>query len=229
MEQNILVIAAHPDDEVLGCGGTIAKHAASGNNVYILILAEGITSRDANRQDQLRTDELNRLRQEAALVAAHLGAKGVYFGGFPDNRMDSVDLLDIIKVIEQYADKIQPDIVYTHNRSDVNIDHQVTHDAALAAFRSLPGSKVQQLLFFEVLSSTEWQCTPAPVFWPNYYVDVSDFLQVKCEAMKIYTSELREWPHPRSCRALEMQAALRGSAIGVDAAEGFVIGRMIWR
>jgi len=224
----ILIIAAHPDDEVLGCGGTIAKHLQNGDEVHVLILAEGVTSRDEVRERESRAGELSQLAQAAQEAGRILGVKSVELYDFPDNRMDSVDLLDVVKVVERAIDKYKPDMVYTHHAGDVNIDHRIVHQAVVTACRPLPGQCVKTLLFFEVPSSTEWQIPgSAPAFLPNYFVDISDCLDKKFQALKAYESEIRSWPHPRSLTAVEHLARWRGSMVGVEAAEGFVLGRKL--
>ncbi len=228
MSKTVCVIAAHPDDEVLGCGGAIAKHIQQGDDVHVLIMSEGITSRDQDRNVEKRSDELSDLVSAAQEANKILGSTSLAFSQFPDNRMDSVDLLDVVKVVEGFFNDKNPKIVYTHHFSDVNIDHQTVHNAVVTAARPLPGSQLESVLFFEVLSSTEWQVAGnQKYFQPNWFVDISDTVNKKCDAMKVYNTELREWPHPRSVRGLEALASLRGCTIGVDAAEAFVLGRKI--
>lgn len=224
----VLIIAAHPDDEVLGCGGTIARHVQSRDEVHVLILAEGLTSRDKERERDKRADELSALAQAAREAGRILGVQSVELHDFPDNRMDSLELLDVVKVIEAAIDKYKPDAVYTHHAGDVNIDHRIVHQAVVTACRPLPGQCVKTLLFFEVLSSTEWQ-TPgsAPAFMPNYFVEISDFLDKKLKALEAYRNEMRDWPHPRSLKAVEHLARWRGASAGVEAAEGFILGRKL--
>ena len=156
-QSRALVVAAHPDDEVLGCGGTIARLAAEGWAVHILILAEGATSRSDTRDTERDADALSALARSAHEAAGIMGAAGVELEGFPDNRMDGVDLLDIVKRIEARIADHRPAMLLTHSACDVNIDHRRTHDAAIAATRSKPGASVRELLFFETLSSTEWR------------------------------------------------------------------------
>jgi len=161
--QSLLVVAAHPDDEVLGCGGTIARLAQQQAQVSVLFVADGVSARD--RAD---TSELERRQTAANQAAQCLGIQSVIFGNFPDNRLDSVDLLDIVKPIEKAIAQYQPDLVLTHHAGDVNIDHQRVHQAVVTACRSQPGHPVKTLLFFEVQSSTEWQpLGSAPTFAPN--------------------------------------------------------------
>ncbi|YAG11728.1 GlcNAc-PI de-N-acetylase [Nostoc sp. DSM 114161] len=226
MGKKVLVIGAHPDDEVLGCGGTIAKHIQQGDRVDVLILAEGATSRTPQRDRQKLQNELSALAEAAHQASEILGVTSLKLHDFPDNRMDSCNLLDIIKVIEQEIIKYQPDTIYTHHNGDVNIDHRRIHEAVITATRPIPGSTVKTLLFFEVASSTEWQ-TPgsAPAFTPNWFVDISETLSLKLKALVVYESEMRPWPHARSMEALEHLARWRGASVGLKAAEAFVLGR----
>lgn len=148
--QKVLVVAAHPDDEVLGCGATIAIHSERGDQVSVLIMAEGATSRLSKRERSVVMMELTELNSAAQVANSILGVKRLNLLDFPDNRMDSVDLLDVIKVIETEINEWQPDIVYTHHVGDVNIDHRVIHDAVIAATRPLPGRKLQTVLFLRL-------------------------------------------------------------------------------
>lgn len=226
--KSILIIAAHPDDEVLGCGGTIAKHVRSGDKVHILILSEGATSRSAVRDRDEWNTELSLLAQAADKASKILGVSTTTLENFPDNRMDSCDLLDIVKVIEETIHKMQPEIVYTHHMGDLNIDHQCIHKAVITACRPIPGHSVKFLLFFEVPSSTEWQIpNSAKSFTPNCYVNITNTLDLKMEALYAYQIEMRQWPHPRSLEAIKHLAHWRGASIGVDAAEAFMVGRQI--
>lgn len=224
-QRSVLVVAAHPDDEVLGVGGTIAKLAASGRRVDILILGEGATS----RFDQRAAADpalASALTDAARRAAARLGTTHVSFLGLPDNRFDSVSLLDVIKPIEDLIAKINPEIVFTHHGGDLNIDHAVTHRAVLTATRPVPGSGVRAVYAFEVPSATEWafqQFTPA--FAPNVFVDIETTLAVKLAAMAEYEAESRPFPHPRSPEIITALARLRGSAAGVAAAEAFCLVR----
>ena len=225
---NILVVAAHPDDEVLGCGGTIAKYSQQGDIVHVIILAEGVTSRDTQRSLEKRQHELSALTQAAHQASEILGVASLTLHDFPDNRMDSCDLLDVVKVIEQAIDQYRPEIIFTHHNSDVNIDHRRIHEAVVIATRPIPGRVVNTLLFFEIASSTEWQTHgSASAFAPNWFVDISDTLSLKLKALEVYQSEMRPWPHARSITALEYLARWRGANVGVEAAEAFVLGRNI--
>jgi len=223
----VLVVAAHPDDEILGCGGAMARHVREGDEVHVMIMAEGLTSRSgfdaAGGQGELA--ELARVAQAAN---SRLGITEVSLHGFPDNRMDSVDRLDVTKVIEEKIASFAPALVYTHHAGDMNIDHRVIHDAVNTACRSTPGHPVRTLLYFEVPSSTEWQIPgSAPVFAPTWFVDISATLDAKLAALHEYEMEMRDWPHPRSYKAVEHLARWRGATIGADAAESFILGRMV--
>lgn len=228
--KTVLVVAAHPDDELLGCAGTIARHVRAGDEVHIAILAEGSTSRDQQRNAASRGAELNALVESAQAAGRTLGVHSVECLGLPDNRLDSVDLLDVVKAVEALIVRRRPNIVYTHHVGDVNIDHEIVHRAVYTACRPIPGHAVERLLAFETVSSTEW--TPAAsgvAFMPNWFVDISSTLDAKLAALAAYESEMRDWPHPRSLRAIEHLARWRGATIGVDAAEAFVLMRHVDR
>lgn len=220
-----LVIAAHPDDEVLGCGGTIARLAGDGKPVFIAILGEGATSR-YDRRDEADSAEVATLRDDCRRVASHLGAKDVFTFGLPDNRFDSVPLLDVVKLIERVVADVAPDVVYTQHGGDLNVDHTVTFRATLTATRPMAGAAVRAVYAYEVASSTEWAFAQFdPPFRPQRYVDISATLDRKIEAMQMYESESRPAPHPRSPEALRALAARRGSEVGFRAAEAFAVVR----
>lgn len=228
MSNTILVVAAHPDDEVLGCGATIARHAKAGDQVHVLILAEGLTSRSAQRDRNQAAGALSELAQAAEAANQLLGVASLQLHDFPDNRMDSLDRLDVIKAVEAAIDQHRPQLVYTHHAGDVNIDHRRIHEAVVTACRPTPNLPVDTLLFFEVASSTEWQTAGSgPAFLPNWFVDVTKTLELKLRALEAYRSEMRAWPHARSLEALEHLARWRGATVGVGAAEAFVLGRRL--
>ena len=224
----VLVVAAHPDDEVLGCGGTIARHADAGDQVQVLIVAEGATSRQEQRDRLQANDELSALAQAAQKAGSILGAAGVEILDLPDNRLESLDRLDLIKRLEQRIDRHQPHVVYVHHAGDVNVDHRRLHEAVITACRPTPGQPVRRLLSFEVASSTEWQPPgSAPSFQPNWFVDITSQWPRKREALAAYASEMRAWPHARSIEALEHLARWRGAQVGVEAAEAFCLLRQL--
>ncbi len=221
--KNVLVIAAHPDDEVLGCGATIAKHAAHGDEVTIVILAEGARSRGQKGADK----QIAELKQIAARSAKILGVKKLITKDFPDNEMDTVSELKVTKVIEDIIRSVKPNIVYTHHRSDVNVDHRRIFESVVVATRPQPGQTVEQVFSFEVASSTEWQLASTRQFEPNWFVDVTSTWDKKIEALECYAGELRPWPHARSIEAIKAQLKWRGATVGVEAAEAFMLLRGI--
>jgi LmbE family N-acetylglucosaminyl deacetylase len=226
MTQSILVLAAHPDDEVLGCGGTIAKFSDEGVAVHVAFLADGVFSRAG--EEKAQRSELVSRRGAAQKACDILGVRSVSFGDFPDNRMDTIPLLQITQAVEALIVKHQPQTVFTHHAGDVNIDHRRLHDAVVTACRPQRGYPVKTLLCFEVPSSTEWQLPgSAPAFAPNWFVDISVTLARKVAALDAYAEELRAWPHPRSLQGVEHLAHWRGATVGVDAAEAFMLGRQL--
>lgn len=213
----VLVIAAHPDDEILGPGGTLARHANDGEAVHVLIVAEGATAREGG-------GDVDALKAAAAGAAKAIGIETPLMLGLPDNRLDTMALLDVIQPIEAAVREIAPATVYTHHGGDLNVDHRIVHQAVVTACRPLPGSTVKKLYGFETLSSTEWT-TPAmgPAFNPTHFVDITETLAAKKTALECYKTEMRPFPHPRSMEAVEALARLRGSHAGLEAAEAFEI------
>lgn len=218
----VLVVAAHPDDETLGAGGSIARFTAAGRPVSWLVLGEGTTSRSSAGV----ADHLEAQAAECRTAAAILGVQDVQQDAFPDNRFDAVDLLDVVKVVEAAIDRVRPTLVLTHHGHDLNVDHRRTHDAVVTATRPLPGSPVATVLAFEVVSSTEWAFGRAP-FTPNVFIDISATLDAKLRAVRAYRSELRAAPHPRSPEGVAAWAAARGATAGVAAAEAFELVRAV--
>jgi LmbE family N-acetylglucosaminyl deacetylase len=200
---------------------------ADGDDVHMVIMAEGLTSR-STFDGTNRREELSALAQAAHAANAVLGVSELTLLQLPDNRMDSVDRLDVIKAVESKMADFAPDRIYTHHAGDVNIDHRIIHEAVNTACRPLPGHSVRGLLYFEVASSTEWQIPgSAPAFLPNWFVDITETLPSKIEALHLYESEMRDWPHPRSFSAVEHLARWRGATVGTQAAESFMLGRLI--
>ena len=216
----VLVFAAHPDDELLGLGGTIRRIVNEGVEAHAVILAEGLTSRAAKRSDA-DFSELKELQDDARKAAKIVGYKSIDFCGFPDNRMDGTELLDIIKVISMYVEKYKPDTIFTHHHGDLNIDHRITCEAVLTACRPVGDYYVKKIYAFETPSSTEWNFTYSKSFNPNVYFDVTDTLQAKVDGMSCYRTEKTVYPHPRSSEALFALGKYRGSNIGVELAEAF--------
>ena len=217
----IVVVAAHPDDEVLGCGGTIALHVERGAEVHVIFVADGVSSRGSATGISER--------QDAALeVSKILGYVEPTFLQLLDNQLDTLPLLEIVQKLETIFRRIRPTIVYTHHGSDLNIDHQLVHSAVLTACRPIPDQSVHTIYSYEVVSSTEWSSPEQGVqFRPVRYVDISSCVEKKLQALHCYSDEMRLFPHPRSIEAVEALGRLRGSEVGVEFAEAFGLIRQI--
>ncbi|QXD14294.1 PIG-L family deacetylase [Rhodocaloribacter litoris] len=224
----VLVIAAHPDDEVLGCGGTLARLADEGHTVHVAILGEGITSRHSRREDA-DPAAVAALRAHSRAAARALGVPEPQFFDLPDNRFDTVPLLDLVKCIEGLIDAVRPEVVFTQHGGDLNIDHARVYRATLTATRPMVGTPVQRVLAYEIPSSTEYAFGQfAPAFRPTVFVDITATLERKLAAMACYESEARPYPHPRSPEALRAIARRWGSVCGRAAAEAFMLVRAIY-
>jgi len=223
--RKVLVIAAHPDDEILGCGGTIARLSKKGYEIHVLILGEGIASRDDIRDRQKRESEILTLKKQTKETNKILGVKQVFHHDFPDNRFDTVPFLDIVKVIEKIKNQIKPDIIFTHYERDLNIDHQITYRALITATRPLEEETVKEIYSFEIPSSTEWSYPLS--FSPNMFYDISETIDVKIKALKEYKSELKKYPYPRSLEGVELTAKNWGMKVGLNYAEAFKTVRII--
>lgn len=221
MFQTILVVAAHSDDEALGCAGTIARHVQDGDRVHIVFLTDGVGARGEGGDEALA-------RKMASQQAAELiGATSVTQFTLPDNRIDSVPLIEVVQLIENCANTLAPDIVYTHHGGDLNIDHRLCYQAVLTAFRPVPGQTVHSIYGFEVASSTEWSFSTPNPFLPSHYVDITQTLQTKLQVLKAYHEEMHPFPHARSEEAVVALAKWRGASIGCAAAEAFITIRTI--
>ena len=220
--KNILVVAAHPDDEALGCGGTIAKHVSEGDNVYSIFMSDGVKSR-ANYTEI----KINSRMEASKLAQSILGIKNSYFFEFEDNKMDKIALLDVVQKIEPIIHDLKPSIIYTHYHNDLNVDHQITHKAVMTACRPIPNFSVKEIYGFEVLSSTEWSSAYHSSFNPKTFVDISKHFKIKIEALKAYEEEMRDPPHTRSIKHAEVLAQHRGFNVGIFLAEAFEVYRMI--
>jgi LmbE family N-acetylglucosaminyl deacetylase len=222
--RRVTVFVAHADDEVLGCGGTIRRHILDGDEVSIFIFADGETSRGSSDVEAA----IDQREGSARAAADLLGVRSVFIHRLPDNRLDTIPLLDLARLAEKHIAEVRPDIVYTHHAGDLNVDHRRVHEAVVTACRPQGDISVRRLLFFEIPSSTEWQAPfAAPAFTPNWFVDISTVLEEKMEALKVYESEMRPWPHPRSYEGVVHLARWRGAMVGREAAEAFMLGREI--
>jgi len=223
--KKILIVAAHPDDEILGCGGTVARLVKQGHEADVLILGEGITSRDDVRDRDQRRSELEDLKQHVYKANRIIGIKDIILKDLPDNRFDSLPLLDVVKIIDKVKKDKKPDIIFTHYPNDLNIDHGITYRAVITAARPLWGETVKEIYSFEVASSTEWNFPLS--FSPDTFFDVSEFLGLKLKALKEYKVEMRDARHPRSIEGVELQARLWGVKTGMRYAEAFKAVRVL--
>jgi N-acetylglucosamine malate deacetylase 1 len=222
MNKTILIIAAHADDEVIGCGGTIARHVADGDIVHAVFLADGVSSRAG-------VDKRESAKREAAAATAHkiLGIAGTSYCGLPDNRLDSLALLDVVQLLEARIHTLKPEVIYTHHYGDLNVDHRVTHQAVMTACRPIPTQSVREIYTFEVMSSSEWATPGNKPFLPNYYIDISNYLSTKLSALEAYKIEMRDTPHSRNIDHIQHLALHRGQSVGMNAAEAFMIMRVL--
>lgn len=221
MSKQIVVVAAHPDDETFGLGGTIVHHVQQGDSVSVLILADGVTARH-------NATELQQAATRKACAA--LGVDDVRFVGLPDQRLDGLPLLEVIGPIDELFQELQPQVVYTHHRGDANQDHRTVFAATLVAARPVGSNPVERVLCYEMASSTEWG--PPFTEWaflPNVFVDISATLEAKLKAVEAYRetfqSEVKAFPHPRSPEAVRIYAQQRGITVGMAAAEAFALVR----
>ena len=214
--KSVLVFAAHPDDETLGCAGTIAKHNHQGDKVNVIILADGESSREGSKKSHIIK------RQNMAIQALKiLGVKDIHFLQFPDNQLDKVPQLEIIKKVEATFKKINPDIVYTHYSEDLNIDHRITNSITMVLCRPQNKIAVKKVISYEVLSSTDWSFSSTKHFSPNYFVNISEFIDKKIEASNCYSSEMHQPPNTRSIDHIKLLAKHRGATVGYQYAEAF--------
>lgn len=218
----VLVIAPHPDDEVLGCGGTIVKHVSRGDEVYLCIVTKAYPP-------EWSEDEIKSRKEEVLRVNEILGIRKTRFLDFPTVKLDTVPQKELDEAITRVANEVQPEVVYIPHRGDVNKDHRLVFEAAMVAVKPKLGSAIKQVLSYETLSETEWAAPFVEnAFVPNVYVDISDTLEVKLKAMSEYRLELKEFPHPRSLEAISALAKIRGASVGVKAAEAFMLVREMW-
>ena len=228
--KRILIVVAHPDDELLGLGATmnklITEHSCF---VRVVILGEGITSRSDKRDLLKHKEELEIHKQNIQEAQVAIGYQELSVYDFPDNRFDTVALLDIIKVVEKEKDAFNPEIIFTHHGGDVNIDHQRTFEAVTTATRPIVNEGVNTIITFETASGTEWIASTDPrKFNPNLFIEVGEKnISAKIKGMESYEYEKRKYPHPRSPEALEIQSKRWGVAIGVEYAEAFCIVRIL--
>lgn len=226
MKEKILVVAAHPDDEILGCGGTISKKIRYNKAIVnTLILSKGINARDdvKNIKKKLNKNVLN-----AKKANKYLGVKSLEVLDFPDNQFDKVSLLSIVKEVEKRVRNFKPDIIFTHFSGDLNIDHQITNRAVMTACRPVSKFTVPKIFAFEISSSTEWSFGSSKKYFnPNHFEDVSKTIKNKINSLKFYKNEMRKYPHSRSLKNIENLAKVRGSSVFKKHAEAFILLRSI--
>ena len=228
--KRILIVVAHPDDEILGLGATMNRLIHEENIITrVVILGEGITSRGEIRDTNKRKNDLNSHQNDIILASKFIGYNEVKTYGFPDNRFDSIPLLDIIKIIEKEKNDFNPDIIFTHHGGDVNIDHQRTFEAVVTCSRPMSDENVKSIITFETPSGTEWRASSDPKhFIPNLFFSFSESnLNSKVSAMECYQFEKRKYPHPRSPKSLKIRAQYWGTIIGKKFAEAFCLIRNI--
>lgn len=228
--KRIMIVVAHPDDELLGLGATMNRLIKTGNvKTHVVILGEGITSRSDVRDQEKWKKELAIHRKNISSAQKAIGYHSVSIYDFPDNRFDTVALLDIIKVIEKEKEKFKPDVIFTHHGGDVNVDHQRTFEAVITACRPMKHEKVKAIISFETPSGTEWRAPSDPRhFLPNLFFSVEEKnIKAKIKGMESYEFEKRVYPHPRSPEALTIQAQRWGVAVGCAYAEAFCVIRSI--
>ncbi len=223
--KKILIVAAHPDDEILGCAGTAARLISKGLEAHTLILGQGLASRVSTKDNYGINQELSKLKHQACLANKKIGVKTVSFCDFPDNQLDTLPLLEIIRAVEKVKNRIKPAMVFTHFFADLNIDHRLTYQAVITATRPALDESVKEIYSFEVLSSTEWNFPLS--FSPNVFFDISDFLEHKIEAMQEYKMELRKSGHPRSIEGIKLNARAWGIKSGTKYAEAFQAVRVM--
>ncbi|MAS82690.1 MAG: GlcNAc-PI de-N-acetylase [Legionellales bacterium] len=217
---SILVMVAHSDDETFGMAGTIARHVSEGDRVFGAYLTNGVSSRE-DAKKAIIDRELS-----ANLAAKELGLEWIGKYDFPDNALDTIPLLDIIKTVEEVKKIVNPSLVYTHHFGDLNIDHKITFQATMTAFRPQPNETCQEIRAFEVPSATEYGVFGMQnAFVPNLYIDIEDFWDIKKATLEHYHTEMREPPHPRSIEGLDCLSKIRGMSAGLSRAEAFTILR----
>ena len=221
--KKILVVAAHPDDEVLGCGGTLIKLSKKKCKIFTLFFTDGVSAR--KNKISKKAGERKRNALDSLKI---MGVRQSKFLSYPDNGLDSVPLIKIVKEIEKIIKKFKPDTIITHSNVDLNIDHEIVSRAVVTASRPKPKFCVKNILLFETLSSTEWNFNlKKKSFNPNYFVDITQHIDRKIKAAKAYKNEINSWPHPRSVKGIKNLAKFRGQSVGLNFAEAFYLLRRV--
>jgi LmbE family N-acetylglucosaminyl deacetylase len=221
--KKVLVVAAHPDDELLGCGGTLIKLAKKNCKIFTLFFTDGVSAR-GNKFSK----KVNNRKNNALKSLKIMGVHSSKFLSYPDNGLDTVPLIKIVREIEQIITKFKPDTILTHSNADLNIDHEIVSRAVVTASRPKPNFCVKNILLFETLSSTEWNFNlKKKTFNPNYFIDITLTIKKKIKAAKAYKNEINSWPHPRSIKGIKNLASYRGQSVGLKYAEAFYLLRYV--
>jgi LmbE family N-acetylglucosaminyl deacetylase len=222
-KKKILVVAAHPDDELLGCGGSLIKLSKKKYEIFALFFTDGVSARDKKNKKIILNRKNNSLKSLKIM-----GVKNTKFLSYPDNNLDKVSLIKIVKEIENVIFKFKPETIFTHSNVDLNIDHEIISRAVVTASRPKPNFSVKMILLFETLSSTEWNFYyKKKSFNPNYFIDITSTIDKKIKAAKAYKNEINAWPHPRSIKGIKNLAKYRGQSVGLKYAEAFYLLRHI--
>ena len=226
INKKVLIIAAHPDDEILGCGGTIARLVKNNCKVDVLFLSEGVSARYKLGETRNWDEEVQARESMAMAASEYLGFSIVGFMRNPNLRMDTLSMLDITKSVQNILTENKPDVIFTHHPGDLNTDHQICFNAVITACRPSGIDFIESIFSFEVPSSTEWSSSVnLPSFHPNYFIGIDNEIESKLGALNHYNFEMREYPHPRSKENIKALAQLRGSEIGFKFAEAFMLIR----
>lgn len=224
-KKKILIIVAHTDDESFGCGGLIKKLSLNKNKISVISFTNGVGSRLNNSEREIKKRKMSSIK-----ASKILGFNWLAQYNYPDNQLDTVSLLEIIQAIEKHKKKFKPHVVITHNFSDLNVDHRKVAEATITAFRPEPNEKLEQLLTFEVPSSTDFRVLKNKKnFLPNYFVDIDKYFSFKIKAIKCYKNEIRPYPHSRSITGIKNLNKTRGNQCGLKCAEAFELVREIER
>ncbi len=220
--KKILAVVAHPDDEALGCLGTLLYFRNKGYKVKVVFMSDGESSRKLSSAKKKKF--INSRTNQARLVSKKSKFTNPEFFNFPDNQLDTIPLLTIVKKLEREIKLFKPSIIFTHFENDLNIDHQITCKSVLTATRPKTSLFVKKIYCFETLSNTDFNFikNKKKLFNPNFYVDIEKYLKKKLNLLKIYKREIKSWPHQRSIKGVKVLSNYRGSQIGVKNAEAFV-------
>ena len=220
-KENILIVAAHPDDEILGCGGSIIK-LKNNCTINTIFMTNGVSSRKgASKKHILRR------KTQCLKLFKHLKINKPIFFNLPDNQMDKIPILKIVKRLEKYIKLLKPSTIFTHYENCLNVDHKKTFEAVITACRPINNHPIKKILSFEIPSSTEWNVGKKNIFVPNYFVDITNVINKKIESIKFYKDEIRKYPHSRSLKLIKSLASYRGASSGVRYAEAFYLNRFI--